>query len=321
MAARNQLLAAARKSPLLAQVRPERTRRHARSCTSTVDQAKANALGISIADINATLVGRVGWFVHQRLHRSRPRQARVHAGRRAVPNGAGRSRALVRAFVVPERWRRSRRSRTGAGSRVRRGSSATTAGPSTQHSGARLHPASAPVPRWTKWNGSSPTLPKGFGLEWTGASYQERLSGAQAPALYAISLLVVFLCLAALYESWAVPVAVMLVVPLGIIGAVLAATLRGLVNDIYFQVGLLATMGLAAKNAILIVEFAEAELRSGVDAVRSGVARLAVATAADPDDVVRIHRRRVSVGGGDWSGCCQPERHRHRCGRRHVHRA
>jgi multidrug efflux pump subunit AcrB len=114
-------------------------------------------------------------------------------------------------------------------------------------------------------------LPKGFGLEWTGASYQERLSGAQAPALYAISLLVVFLCLAALYESWAVPVAVMLVVPLGIVGAVLAATMRGLVNDIYFQVGLLATMGLAAKNAILIVEFAEAELREGVSALEAAL--------------------------------------------------
>jgi multidrug efflux pump subunit AcrB len=112
-------------------------------------------------------------------------------------------------------------------------------------------------------------LPKGIGLEWTGASYQERLSGAQAPALYAISLLVVFLCLAALYESWSVPVAVLLVVPLGIIGAVLAATLRGLYNDIYFQVGMLATMGLAAKNAILIIEFAEAEFGQGVDAFDS----------------------------------------------------
>jgi multidrug efflux pump len=107
-------------------------------------------------------------------------------------------------------------------------------------------------------------LPKGIGYEWTGLSYQERLSGSEAPALYAMSILVVFLCLAALYESWSIPMAVLLVIPLGVVGALLAATLRGLYNDIYFQVGLLTTIGISAKNAILIVEFAESAERRGM---------------------------------------------------------
>lgn len=101
-------------------------------------------------------------------------------------------------------------------------------------------------------------LPDGFGFEWTGLSYQEAEAGNQAPLLYALSLLVVFLCLAALYESWSIPFSVMLVVPLGVIGAVAAANFRGLGNDVFFQVGLLTTIGLSSKNAILIVEFAKA---------------------------------------------------------------
>jgi multidrug efflux pump len=107
-------------------------------------------------------------------------------------------------------------------------------------------------------------LPPGFGIEWTGQSYQERMSGSQAPALYAISLVVVFLCLAALYESWSIPFAVMLVVPLGIFGALVAAGARGMSNDVYFQVGLLVTIGLAAKNAIMIVEFARDLMNDGM---------------------------------------------------------
>jgi HAE1 family hydrophobic/amphiphilic exporter-1/multidrug efflux pump len=111
----------------------------------------------------------------------------------------------------------------------------------------------------------------GFGLEWTGLSFEERLSGGQAPALYGLSLLIVFLCLAALYESWSVPISVMLVVPLGIVGALLAATLTGLSNDIYLQVGLITTIGVSAKNAILIVEFAEERMRDGMNAFDAAI--------------------------------------------------
>ena len=108
-------------------------------------------------------------------------------------------------------------------------------------------------------------LPPGTSYAWSGLSYQEQLSGGQAPLLYGLSVLVVFLCLAALYESWSIPIAVLLVVPLGLVGAVIAVWARGLENNIFFQVGLLTTMGLAAKNAILIVEFAELAHRQGKD--------------------------------------------------------
>jgi multidrug efflux pump len=114
-------------------------------------------------------------------------------------------------------------------------------------------------------------LPPGYDLEWTGLSYEERLSGSQAPALYAISLMVVFLCLAALYESWSIPVAVMLVVPLGVLGAILATLVRGLSNDVFFQVGLLTTVGLSAKNAILIVEFAKENHDKGMELLEATV--------------------------------------------------
>jgi multidrug efflux pump subunit AcrB len=112
-------------------------------------------------------------------------------------------------------------------------------------------------------------LPAGVGYEWAGQSYQERLSGSQAPALYALSVLFVFLCLAALYESWSVPFSVMLVVPLGVVGALGLTHLAGLSNDVYFQVGLLTTVGLSAKNAILIVEFAKQLQEQGMDLIEA----------------------------------------------------
>jgi len=115
-------------------------------------------------------------------------------------------------------------------------------------------------------------LPQGFGFEWTGMSREEKQSGKQAPLLYVVSILVVFLCLAALYESWLIPFSVILVVPLGVLGALLAAKIFGLSNDVYFQVGLLTTVGLAAKNAILIVEFAKVQHEQGLSLVEAAMA-------------------------------------------------
>jgi HAE1 family hydrophobic/amphiphilic exporter-1 len=106
-------------------------------------------------------------------------------------------------------------------------------------------------------------LPQGIGFDWTGISYQERQAGAQAAPLYAFSILVIFLCLAALYESWPIPISILLALPLGVIGGVIASSLRGLPNDVYFQIGLLTTLGLTTKNAILIVQFAKARVEGG----------------------------------------------------------
>jgi len=156
----------------------------------------------------------------------------------------------------------------------------------------------------------------GTSVAWSGASYEERLSSGRAPLLYSLSLLVVFLCLAALYESWSIPVAVLLVIPLGLVGAVFAVTLRGLQNDVYLQIGLLTTMGLAAKNAILMIEFAEQKERQGMRVIDAaleaarirlrpilmtsfafifGVVPLAIATGAGANSRIAIG---TSVIGG-----------------------
>jgi hydrophobe/amphiphile efflux-1 (HAE1) family protein len=112
-------------------------------------------------------------------------------------------------------------------------------------------------------------LPKGFGFDWNGLSYQERMSSSQAPLLYAFSIFVIFLCLAALYESWTIPIAVLLVLPLGVIGGIIASSMRGLANDVYFQIALLTTLGLTTKNAILIVQFAKSGLEQGMGLIEA----------------------------------------------------
>lgn len=112
-------------------------------------------------------------------------------------------------------------------------------------------------------------LPQGFGSDWTGLSYQERMSSSQAPLLYAFSVFVIFLCLAALYESWTIPISILLVLPLGVIGGIIASSARGLANDVYFQIALLTTLGLTTKNAILIVQFAKGGLEQGMGIIEA----------------------------------------------------
>ena len=266
MNARDTLLEMAQKNPALTRVRHNGLD-DSPQLRIDIDQRKAQALGVSLNDINDTL--QTGWgstYVNDFLDRGRVKKVYVQADAkfRMLPDDI--SKWYVRnsqGEMVPFTAFATTHWETGS-PRLERynGYSAleivgeSAAGVSN---GAAMDVMEKLVSQ----------LPNGIGLQWTGASLQERMTGAQAPALYALSLLVVFLCLAALYESWSIPFSVMLVVPLGVIGALVATWLRGLENDVYFQVGLLTVIGLSAKNAILIVEFANDLNTRGHDLMES----------------------------------------------------
>jgi multidrug efflux pump len=269
MKARGQLLGIASKDPAIGLVRPNGLDDEPQYKLD-IDWEKASALGLSISDINDTLGA--GWgsaFVNQFVDRNRVKRVFIQGdddsrmlpqdlGRWYVRNGA--SQMVPFSTFATAHW-------TYGSPKLERYNGT----PSLEFLGAPA-PGRSTGEALTAMEKAVTKLPKGLGYEWTGLSYEEVRSGSQAPALYAISLTVVFLCLAALYESWSIPFAVMLVVPLGIIGTISATLFRGLANDVFFQVGLLTTVGLSAKNAILIVEFAIENVESGMDLVPATIA-------------------------------------------------
>ena len=262
--ARNIALGLAAQDPMLAGVRPE-GQEPAPQLLIEVDTAKARALSIDLASLNDTLqsvlgVAYINDFVRQgRILRV---QMQAEAELRSTPQDIlklplrnTRGDMVPLAEIATTRWivGLPKLDRYNGNPAVK-----IAGGPAPGYSTGDAMAAMERV---------AAQLPPGFGFEWSGTSFEERLSGNQAPFLFAVSLLVVFLALAALYESWSTPLAIILVVPLGILGAVLAVTFRGLPNDVFFKVGLIAIIGLSAKNAILIVEFAKTLHEQGSDLV------------------------------------------------------
>ncbi|WP_374678314.1 efflux RND transporter permease subunit [Piscinibacter sp.] len=267
LAARNQLLGLAQKSPLLVAVRPDGLE-DASQLQLDIDRDKAQAMGVSFAAVNSALSTALGSaYVNDFPNAGRVQRVVVQADAptRMQPDDLLRLNALNTAGnPVPLAAFASTRWITGAMQQVRYNGYPTMRIAGEPATGVSSGAAIAEMERLAA------QLPPGFAYEWTGLAREEKLSGSTALILFAFSLLSVFLCLAALYESWSIPLSVILVVPLGVLGVILGASVRGLENDVFFKVGLITIIGLSAKNAVLIIEFAKdlaAQGRSLADAV------------------------------------------------------
>jgi multidrug efflux pump len=265
--ARDQLLAAANADPKLAQVRlgdlPD-----APTLKVDIDTQRLSAYGLTTADVNATLSAAWGGrYVNDFIDKGRVKRVYVQ----------GDAEYRARPEDLAQWYVRTRSGEMAPFSAFSTIGWATTPATSSRFGGVPAYSISGQAAPGTssgqamdEMEALAAKIP-GTSVAWSGSSYEERLSSGRAPLLYSLSLLVVFLCLAALYESWSIPVAVLLVIPLGLVGAVFAVTLRGLENDVFLQIGLLTTMGLAAKNSILMIEFAEQQEKKGARVIEAAV--------------------------------------------------
>ena len=266
MAARNQLLGMAAKDPRLTRVRPNGLD-DVSEYKIDVDWEKAGTLGVPISSINTTISAAFGSsYVNDFIQGGRVKRVYVQAdapyrmlpsdlNRLYVRNNAGKMTPF--SSIASGRW-------TYGSPRLER----YNAFPAKNIWGEPA-PGVSSGEAMQAMEDMAAKLPKGIGYDWTGLSYQERMTTSQAPILYAFSVIVIFLCLAALYESWTIPVTILLALPLGVIGGALATSMRGLPNDVYFQIGLLTVLGLTTKNSILIVQFAEAKVKEGMGLVEA----------------------------------------------------